>query len=148
MEKITEYLNESIKLELNVSNLYMLFSEKLKSNKEFWYRLSIEEVNHASLLETIKSFFESNVKVEHLLDVEHINELIEFNKLFPVFIKSFSDEPTIEKSKEIGIFIEQSIAETHYQNIMELSTDDKIINIFQQLNKDDKDHFKRINELI
>jgi len=142
MEK---YLNEAIQLELNVAKLYMLFYIKLKIN--FWYELSIEEFNHASLLKTAKTFLNNNIDVSDLVDKTITNQIIEFNKLFTDLEEDFLSDPTLEKSKEIGIFIENSAAESHYQSVMSIITDSKIMKIFQQLNKDDKDHLQKIQEL-
>jgi hypothetical protein len=50
-------LKESIDLELNIGDLYQLFSVKFPQDYDFWWKISIEEMNHAVLIESINDIF-------------------------------------------------------------------------------------------
>ena len=56
-EIIKLFLEESIALELNIGDLYQLFSAKFEQDFNFWWKLSIEEMNHAALIESINDVF-------------------------------------------------------------------------------------------
>lgn len=58
-----------------------------------------------------------------------------FNKLFPEDAEAFN----------IALNIENSAGEIHFEKFMNKETELKIDHIFQQLNKDDKDHANRIS---
>ncbi|MEE8377166.1 MAG: hypothetical protein V3R45_02225 [Candidatus Aminicenantaceae bacterium] len=50
-----ELLETSIELELLVSDLYSLYNEIFPEDSDFWWDLSFEEKNHASLLESMRT---------------------------------------------------------------------------------------------
>jgi hypothetical protein len=58
-EGYREILDESIKLELQVSDLYMLFYNSFPEDEGFWWKLALEEKNHASLIRSIRDIFQS-----------------------------------------------------------------------------------------
>lgn len=141
------FLEESIKLEINASNIYLLFGKYLHQHKEFWEKLSFEELNHAALLKTAIQFNENDILPESFIDLNIIEQLKTTNKIFPELIEKFKNNPTISNAKSIAILIESSVGEIHYQKIMNEDSDNKIIKIFQKLNNDDKNHLERIMNL-
>ncbi|MEA3487197.1 MAG: hypothetical protein U9R20_06020 [Thermodesulfobacteriota bacterium] len=59
MDKDFSYLiEESINLELNIADLYFLFHELFPEDADFWWRLVLEEKNHAALIRSGKKYFE------------------------------------------------------------------------------------------
>ena len=56
-KKITEILNESIRQELLVSDFYGLFETTFREDREFWYILSQEELNHGAILQAERDEF-------------------------------------------------------------------------------------------
>jgi hypothetical protein len=54
-------LEESVQLELNFGKLYSIFADLFSEDCGFWWRLGIEENNHASLLRSGIIFLESEV---------------------------------------------------------------------------------------
>jgi len=145
--KTDKYFDELIKLEENVAQLYILFSEKLNKYKDFWYKLSIEEYNHASLLETAKLFHNSHKLPKEFIKIEILDEVIKTNSMFKYYKTTFLNNPTISNAKKIAIEIEYSAGEIHYENTISNDIDDYIINIFKKLNEDDYHHLKRIENL-
>ena len=62
-DKIIKILDESIKLELNIADLYLVFHEKIPEDSKFWWQLLLEEKNHATLLKTGKEVYLTKKKV-------------------------------------------------------------------------------------
>ena len=56
-ESLPQLLEESIKLELNVSKLYGIFSSAFPEDADFWKKLSLEEENHAVLIKLVRVNF-------------------------------------------------------------------------------------------
>jgi len=149
MTKITMnihlYLEEAIRLELNVADLYSLFAQQFEEDYNFWWKLSNEEMNHASILKTGIEFSKLN-KIPQEIIPDNIDGLISLNEKFPSIIDDCQKNPNRQKCFEVALEIESSAGESHYQEIMIKHTDNDIVKIFQKLNKDDIDHYNRIKE--
>jgi len=142
-------LEESVQLELNFGKLYRIFADHFSEDNDFWWKLGIEENNHASLLRSGIVFLESEAFPENwpfasmdaiLQSNKYVNELLEiYEHNAPARIKAF----------QIALEIEQSAAEAHYQEAMTsrgIQDSSGLITIFRDLNRADKDHSKRIRE--
>ncbi len=144
MEKtVYKLIDEAIKLEYNMSKLYGVFSEYLDEDRFFWHKLESEEKNHAALLKTSKDFvnfdrFPKNI-VPGNLDI-----LIESNKKVLEAVDKFILNPKRENAFSLAIDLEKSAGEIHFQHFMDSEPQDKITEIFQQLNREDKNHAERI----
>jgi len=149
MEKRSElFFDELIKLEQNAQKLYLLFSEKLNKFSNFWYKLSIEEANHASMIETSKLFYENNITDGKYIDYDIIDGVIKTNKLFIDLTDNFLNDQTIDNAINIGLLVESSVGEQHYEKILtDINDNDKFLCLFKRLNKGDIDHYNRIKEL-
>ncbi|MGB8247929.1 MAG: rubrerythrin family protein, partial [Chlorobium sp.] len=51
---ISEHLDESIKLELNLAKLYTVLNDLFPEDEDFWWQLAMEERGHAALLQQEK----------------------------------------------------------------------------------------------
>lgn len=142
---ITSLLEESINLELNVSNLYSCFKVLFPDDAAFWWNLQIEEKNHAALIRSGKKFFEPLKKFPHDLLAPVLQSLKNTNSRLDFLIKKYDESPpSREETLNIALKIENSAGELHFQNFMDGKANSKIDDIFKELNKDDKDHAKRI----
>lgn len=140
------YLKESVEMELNVGDVYQLFSAKFPQDYEFWWKISIEEMNHAALIESINDVFltESVLpsdsiekQTEDLRKMNHsVRGRIERYKLVP---------PTRLEAFKYGFELENSIGEYHFEYFMTTSTPSQMMKIFQKLNGDDINHAMRID---
>lgn len=143
-----EIFEELIKLELNVADLYLLFSNNLENYKGFWYKLAIEEFNHASILKTALEFYESDLNVlEYFINDKISNNIKNTNKNFDKYKLDFLNNKTIENAKNIALIIESSDSEINYNKIMINNQNNEILNVLKKLNKDDHDHYERILKL-
>lgn len=142
---INKYFDEAIKLELNVSEVYSLFSQTFSDDGLFWWELSSEELNHASLIESEKLFYKVNAFPDELFSFE-IDVLEKTNNSFNSIIEYFNSNPTRENAFKIVLELENSAIEFHFQKSLESEKSGNAINLFKKLNKADKDHAKRIME--
>lgn len=138
-------LDEAIELELQVADIYLLFSQAYPEDEEFWQQLAGEENNHATLLRRAR---ESFMKAEELpgdLVPEDPRELVEANIWLRSLVVEFSRQPP---GREIAFMtaltIEGSAGEIHYQKAMVSPTDSIVLRSFQELNGDDAEHLGRI----
>jgi len=143
MKNILDYLEEGVKNELNVSYLYAAFYYACPEDYQFWWDLSMEEVNHASLLRSGMDFCKFGDSPFEVSDKD-LQELIELNIQLPCIIEEFKKNPSRKKAFEIALELENSVGEIHYQKVMTSDKNDQLIKIFKKLNKDDMDHETRI----
>ncbi len=139
------FLKESIELELNIGDLYQLFSVKFPEDYDFWWKISIEEMNHAALIESINDVFinegiepmdsiEIQTKDLHRMNIS-VKSRIERYKLVP---------PTRLEAFKYGLKLENSAGESHFEIFMTSVSDSPVVKIFQKLNGEDKNHAVRI----
>jgi ferritin len=138
-------IEESINLELNVSDLYLIFYELFPDDAAFWWKLVLEEKNHAAIFRSGKDvmagleMFPQNLLHNNLQEIKNTN-----NTLLSI-IKNFKNiSPSREEAFNTALEIESSAAELHFQDFMNDESNLEIVNIFKQLNKDDKNHAMRI----
>ena len=144
MSDIEKYLNQAIELELNISDLYLLFYSLFPQDSNFWWALSIEEKNHAALLKNLKQLYDVSHKVPDEVNPQNINEIESINKAIKSGLLSFKEHPERKKAFEYALTLEQSAGEAHYQKFAENENLPPIFEVFRQLNMDDKNHATRI----
>lgn len=141
---LNKYVNEAIELELNVSDLYLLFYNLFPQDSNFWWNLAIEEKNHAALLKNLKELyrvyheFPAEIMLSNVQDLENANKDIREN------IESFKGHPSRKRAFEYAIHIEESAGESHFQAFAESKSLPEPFEVFRQLNMDDKNHANRV----
>ncbi len=146
MGNIQQILDESINFELDAYNMYHLFSETFENDSEFWKTLAEEELNHTSVLRKIKQFYQGDSKIIDIISIKDINFIKQTRRHLKKLFTKFKENPTQKMACKIGLEIEKSFVEKNYQKFMSKVTDDGILHLFQSLNGDEKDHFKRIQK--
>lgn len=149
-ESYTNIINESIKLELNVSKLYSLFSRSFPEDRKFWITLSQEEKNHARLLRLIQDKVRTNGEVIADFGFAPVSEIVDANQKLNGLLDIYSTSPPDRRTAfQMAYDIENSASEIHYQKAMDkqISTN-SLLGLFQALNKEDKDHANRIQEYL
>jgi len=147
-DKLNKLLEASIKLEMLMSKLYFLYSKLFPEDSEFWWKLANEEINHASLLKSGRIYLEKNLLPGEIVN-EDITVLRSTNKKVQTLIEKYSQTtPTFEDAYYEAVKLESSAGEFHFQVLMTEESDSKIVKIFQELNADDKDHNRRISDLL
>jgi len=136
---------EAARLEYNISKLYMVFRDTHPEDADFWWKLVIEESNHAALIRSgIEYFIPAGLFPNEMLH-SSLKELQKANKdLTSLHDRYKNSPPARETAFNLALEIEISIGEIHFQKAMAGSADSKVLKLFQKLNQDDKDHEKRI----
>lgn len=144
--EFSKLIEEAIRLELNVSELYLVFHEIYKMDSGFWWTLAIEEKNHASLLKNLESFVSHlselpNTSKIYFEDLQENNSLLE--KLIPQYEVS---PPSREEAFNLAYTLETSAGEIHFQEFADDDSGSKISTIFKKLNQSDEQHAQRIKD--
>ncbi len=140
-------LKESIDLELNIGDLYQIFSAKFPQDYNFWWKISIEEINHAALIESIND----NFLTENILTADSIRKQADDLMKMNHFIKKQTEmfkfgSPARLDAFKLAFEIENSIGETHFEIFMTASSDSSVAKILQKLNGDDINHAQRMDK--
>jgi len=144
-EVIKLFLKESIALELNIGDLYQLFSAKFSQDFNFWWKLSIEEMNHAALIKSINDqFLSENIMPSDSIE-NKAHELSEMNLFIKQRIEEFrGGSPARADAFRLACEIENSIGESHFELFMTSQPNSTVMKIMQKLNGDDINHGKRL----
>ncbi len=140
------FLKESVEMELNVGDVYQLFSVKFLEDYDFWWKISIEEMNHAAVIETINDDFITGI----ILPTDSIEKQVEGLRQMNLIVKERIDQyklnpPTRLEAFKYGFELENSIGELHFELFMTEEPNSPLYKIFQKLNGDDKNHAIRID---
>jgi hypothetical protein len=145
-EEHSMIIDESIELELNVAELYMIFHAAFPEDADFWWKLLLEEKNHAALIRSIKEIFLPAGKFPDEIFSTSLEKLKKSNTELRGLIKKCRHiTPSREDAFNVALEIEQSAIEIHFQKFIDKKGKSKIEEIFEHLNRDDKDHAKRIH---
>ncbi|THB75475.1 MAG: hypothetical protein D6B28_00285 [Gammaproteobacteria bacterium] len=142
---IIEIIDKGIELELLLSDLYMAFSDYFKDDRDFWWRLSVEEKHHASFLESGKEVLIPFDKFPTEILPKSINELNHVcNQINKVICYCNDKSISREEAFNYAVYIEGSAGEAHYQSALEKDIDSDVLRVFHVLNEGDKNHKQRI----
>jgi len=144
-QDIFQIVDEAIALELNVAELYLHFHHQFPDDSAFWWQLAVEEKNHAAMLRSGR---------EHLIKAGlfpfgivsgELNPLVEANKRLAVLLAETKKRtPSREEAFRLAIRLEESAGEIHFETFMKMTPKTSAEQMFQSLNRDDKDHARRI----
>ena len=145
---LDKLLEESIRLELLVSDLYLYYHVIFEDHKDFWWAMTHEEKNHASILKSCRLFLDLNKLPERAV-YENIEAIRNMRASVGDFLKKCrTNEVSMKDAYAFALALEQEASEFHFQEMLTSLSTDKIINIFQRLGKDDVDHAGRIERLM
>ncbi len=146
-QEIKLFLKESIELELNIGDLYSLFSVKFPADYDFWWKIAIEEMNHAALIESINDIFMPE-SIDSTDSIEkQTNDLRELNNLLKARIEQYKlIPPTRLEAFKFGLELENSAGESHFEAFMTEEPTSQMEKIFQKLNGDDLNHAIRMEK--
>ena len=145
-EQLSDILDESIKLELNIENLYKYFSTIYPEDSDFWQKLSSEEEQHANMIKAGRDAILSYEFPSALLSPT-LNALIGANNKFISLLEEFKDKPpSREAALKLARSLEKSAGEIHFLREMDKRPASEYIKLFHTLNKNDMDHAQRIDD--
>lgn len=145
-KELSRILDESIRLELNVADLYLSFCHAFAEDKDFWSHLAEEEENHAALLRSgkLESLDEGHFPAKIL--TTNLDALIKANKEIKELVKEHKQKPPSSRASafEIAIKVEESTGEIDFSCFMEQQADSPALKFFRKVNSEDRDHARRI----
>jgi hypothetical protein len=144
-QRLSELIDQSIALENNVAGLYKLFSQTIPLDAEFWWQLHMEEKSHAALIRAAKDSFAKRGEFPLELIAHSIVDLSAANRKVTALIDHFKENPpSRHEACRIAVELETTAGEAHFTAFMEKEAGNSIEQVFQQLNRGDKDHERRI----
>lgn len=143
--QLSELFKEAINIELNAARLYELFQRNFPEDSVFWGQLIFEEKNHAALLQDGRDRFLPIGKFPEEILPSSLTSLVWANRGVAALIDKYRQiPPSREEAFNAALGLEISAGEAHYQQFMEKESPSKVEKIFQELNRDDKDHALRL----
>ncbi len=146
-KRLSQLLDESIKLELKIGDLYLSFSRTFTQDREFWFWLAQEENNHAALLKSAKlEFVDAGYFPSEMLN-SNLNSLIKSNQQILDVIKRQKQKVLSRAATfKMALKIEGLAGEVDFHRAIEKEADSPALKLFQKLNRDDKNHARRIRK--
>jgi len=145
-QSLEQLIDESIRIELNVADIYKIFLNTFPEDFELWSKLVREEENHADLIGSMRSSFLLPNQFPSDLLASSIEMLEETNKRLVSMLKKYRKKPPLRESAfKVALDIERSAGEFDFQLAAEKLPDSGIMKIFQELNRDCRNHTKKIN---
>lgn len=146
-DHLKELIDESIDLESNVAELYLLFQANFPEDQDFWWALALEEKNHAALVRSLKEHFLPVGKIPGELLADSLETVRETNRLIRGLLDKYRQTPpSREEAFRTACRLEDGAAEVHFQDFMSKEGGSELDRIFQRLNADDKDHGQKLRD--
>jgi ferritin len=138
-------IEESINLELNISEIYLFFHQIFPKNRDLWWVLALEEKDHASIIQVGKEYF----KLADIFPTElfhaNLQNLKDINIELVSLIKTFKENPpSREEAFNTAFKIENLAGELEFQRFMDAEANSKVYQIFKDLNQYNKEHAMRL----
>jgi hypothetical protein len=145
-KELSRILEESIQLELNVADLYLSFCHAFAEDKDFWSQLAEEEKNHAALLGSEKPDSLGEGQFPANILTTNLDALIKANKEIKQLVKEHKQKPPSSRASafEIAIKVEESTGEIDFSCFMAREADSPALTLLRRVNRDDRDHARRI----
>jgi hypothetical protein len=143
-EDLNLVIEEAIELEQRVADLYMLFYRLFPQDSRFWWRLSMEEQNHAALLKTVSQMMDTRIEIPEDILPAQLAELKAVNRTLRRYMDEMEVSPDRTRAFHLAYTIENSAGERHYDTFMKQGTRSPVSEVFRKLNGEDIDHAARI----
>ena len=145
-ENMLQLIEEAIKLELNVAEIYLGFHHRFPEDANFWWKLVLEEKNHAGLLKNGKQFLLDAGMFPSELVATSLDAIVNENHELERILLQEKETPLSRASAfNLAVKLEESAWEIHFHHAMrERRNTSEGLKLFQNLNADDKDHADRI----
>ena len=140
------FLDEASALETIMADLYSSFEKSFVEDAVFWKQLADEELNHAALIQNVKSDPEVSKWFVHDAPDDLVKETVKTMEWATSLVIKYSEEkPDRLTAFNTALEVEKTAWELHYQSLMTKNSDKWFVDIVQELNKYDRDHLRRIN---
>lgn len=146
-KSLRRLVEEAIKLEFNVAEVYLSFHHRFPEDASFWWDMAREEKNHASLLRSGEQFFLDIGLFPSEIVGASLEALVKLNCELKCILKQERESPPLGRAFafNLAVKLEESAGEIHFQQAMqEAEHPSEAIKLFQSLNEDNKDHAERM----
>jgi len=145
-DKFNTLIEEAIRVELNVADLYIHFHKLFPEDASFWWKLAIEEKNHAALLKTLQQMNDAHVEIPLDFYPAGTKALEDSNRKITRAILEFDKDPDRNRAFKTAYEIENSAGEIHYDSFAKSVNSSPVASIFKELNGGDISHAERIRD--
>jgi hypothetical protein len=136
-------LRLSVEIEIALSKLYRMFSEIHREDAQFWWKLAMEEGNHAAVLRTGEKLPASMFPEELLAGSKE--KLSEVRRKVEERLAEWEEQPASRAAAfRQALEFESGAGELHYQLYMKSGIPEELAGIYRELNAGDLDHARRI----
>lgn len=145
-DDLRQLIEEATRMEIDVAKVYLSFHHRFHEDADFWWKLAIEEEDHAALLLSGKQYFLDVGMFPHELVDNSLATLKNLNRELEYIIKYEEEHPLSRAAAfNLAIKLEESAGEMHFQHAMhETEHPSEALKLFQSLNEADVDHAARI----
>ena len=145
--ELHKLIEEAIQLEFNVAEIYLSFHHRFPEDAGFWWKIALEEKNHAALLRSgEQNFLDAGMFPSKLVSAS-LETLTNVNNELKNILKQEGGEtpPSRAAAFNLAIRLEESAGEVHFQHAMQQAENPSdAIKLFQSLNEMDKNHADRM----
>ncbi|MCF8067286.1 MAG: hypothetical protein K9L30_01750 [Desulfobacterales bacterium] len=146
-DSVARLIDESIQLEMNLSDLYFFFKKTFSEDKVIWDKLADEEKKHAAFIESARAFSKDESQFPSQLVSAAIQSVMDTNDALTELMGKYEKEPPSRISAfRLALKMEHSVGEIHFQNAMKHDKGSDIIKMLKELYELDQNHIKRITE--
>ena len=145
-DDLQQLIEEATRMEIDVAKIYLGFHHRFHEDADFWWKLAIEEEDHAALLLSGKQYFlDVGMFPPELVD-NSLATLKNLNRELECIIRYEEESPLSRVAAfNLAIKLEESAGEVHFQHAMhETEHPSEALKLFQSLNEADVDHADRI----
>jgi hypothetical protein len=105
----------------------------------------MEEKNHASIIQTAREAWLSGKEFPREMLFPNVDQLVALNTELAFLLEAYSENPpSREIAFNVALNLEESAGEVHFQDAMEQPPTSSLMEMFQMLNGEDKQHASRI----
>jgi hypothetical protein len=138
-------IDEAIRFERNLASLYLQFLEAFPEDEDLWWKLSIDEQRHASLLETGQKLFHDEFASEMV--IADLDGLRRSNEDLESMIRRLGEEPVDRlEAFRIAIRFECDGNEATLFDLLEIGPSDPASTLVDSLKREDLVHEQRIRD--
>ncbi|MCF8368145.1 MAG: hypothetical protein K9G76_03825 [Bacteroidales bacterium] len=148
-EAAEKLFKNAILLELKMAHLYLLFKEMFKEDVEFWWKLSLEEINHASLIKGISYLGELTGQYPKSIVPERVEMIENSRKRIEKELEKYEHgDYTRFDALKTAYELELIAGEVHCQTFIPSIAGDEDFAQIKEFNKNDIEHAARIKQYL
>ena len=140
-----QLIDQSILLERNVGNLYLLFYKRLAQDKAFWLQMMVDEREHEALLKAAQAAVGSSDNFPADLLSDKLETISQTNqRILGLHDQYQKDPPSRQEAFRVALDLEKMAGEIHFNEAMHKDLAGGLVKTLQKLVHDDNAHYEKI----